>query len=121
MTANMAPKSKWPNTIPARIWKNAFSRLLNHPGKPRDQISAADLSVMDEFHIGGREATEAIAAQMKLRPGMHLLDVGSGLGGPARFFASKFDCRVTGIDLTEEFVRSTTHGPGVLAWRARTV
>ena len=39
-----------------------------------------------------------------LQPGMHLLDVGSGLGGPARYFARYQGCRVTGIDLTEEFV-----------------
>src|SRR5260221_6860397 len=42
---------------------------------------------------------------MELRAGLRLLDVGSGLGGPARYFAAKHGCRVTGIDLTEEFVR----------------
>src|SRR5689334_24528961 len=41
---------------------------------------------------------------MQLRPGMHLLDVGCGIGGPARYFAGR-GCQVTGIDLTEEFVR----------------
>jgi ubiquinone/menaquinone biosynthesis C-methylase UbiE len=37
------------------------------------------------------------------RPGDHLLDVGSGIGGPARYLARRFGCRVTGIDLTPEF------------------
>jgi SAM-dependent methyltransferase len=41
---------------------------------------------------------------MELRPGLRLLDVGSGLGGPARYFASEHGCRVTGIDLTQGFV-----------------
>ncbi len=75
-------------------------------GKPRASITADDLSVVDEFHIGGREATEAIAAQMHLRPGMKLLDIGSGIGGPARYFASAHGCQVTGIDLTTEYVRT---------------
>lgn len=75
-------------------------------GKPRNSITADDLAVVDEFHIGGREATEAIAAQMDLRPGMRLLDIGSGIGGPARYFASVHGCHVTGVDLTPEYVRT---------------
>src|ERR1700746_2057460 len=68
-------------------------------GKPRASITADDLSVVDEFHIGGREAAEGTAAQIRLRPGMKLLDIGSGIGGPARYFSSAHGCRVTGIDL----------------------
>jgi MPBQ/MSBQ methyltransferase len=75
-------------------------------GKPRNSITADDLAVVDEFHIGGREATEAIAAQMDLRPGMRLLDIGSGIGGPARYFASVHGCHVTGVDLAPEYVRT---------------
>jgi ubiquinone/menaquinone biosynthesis C-methylase UbiE len=75
-------------------------------GKPHDRITPDDLAAVDEFHIGGREATEAIAAQMHLRPGMKLLDIGSGIGGPARYFASAHGCHVTGIDLTPEYVRT---------------
>jgi len=75
-------------------------------GKPRVNITADDLAAVDEFHIGGREASEAIATQMHLRPGMYLLDIGSGIGGPARYFASAHGCRVTGIDLTPEYVRT---------------
>src|SRR5262249_52106010 len=63
-----------------------------------------DLAALDEFHVGGREATEEFAAQMELRPGLRLLDVGSGIGGPARYFAAEHGCTVTGVDLTEEFV-----------------
>jgi MPBQ/MSBQ methyltransferase len=108
MTANTGPEVQVAKHYSSENLEERVLAAFESTGKPRDEISAADLSAMDEFHIGGREATEAIAAQMKLRPGMHLLDVGSGIGGPARFFASKFDCRVTGIDLTEEFVRAAT-------------
>jgi ubiquinone/menaquinone biosynthesis C-methylase UbiE len=75
-------------------------------GWQRASITADDLASVDEFHIGGREATEAIAAQMHLRPGMELLDIGSGIGGPARYFASVHGSRVTGIDVTPEYVRT---------------
>jgi ubiquinone/menaquinone biosynthesis C-methylase UbiE len=45
------------------------------------------------------------ADQLGLRPGLELLDIGSGIGGPARYFAHHRKCRVTGIDLTDEYVR----------------
>jgi SAM-dependent methyltransferase len=74
-------------------------------GKDPENFTAVDLAAVDEFHVGGLEATQELATQMELRAGLRLLDVGSGLGGPARYFAAKHGCRVTGIDLTEEFVR----------------
>lgn len=74
-------------------------------GKDIAQLTAADLAAVDEFHVGGLEATQTLARGMELRPGMHLLDVGCGIGGPARYFAGEEGCRVTGIDLTEEFVK----------------
>jgi len=78
--------------------------LLRSAGKNLEQLNADDLAAVDEFHLGGRDSTQALADFMDLRPGMHLLDVGCGIGGPARYFGSR-GCRVTGIDLTEEFVR----------------
>ena len=89
--------------------ENLAERILaafEAAGKPRASITADDLAAVDEFHIGGREATEAIAAQMNLRPGTRLLDIGSGIGGPARYFASVHGCQVTGVDLTPEYVRT---------------
>lgn len=78
---------------------------LRQSGLDPGRLTAADLAPVDEFHVGGLEATKELAAQMELRPGMRLLDVGSGIGGPARYFASEDGCQVTGIDLTEEFVQ----------------
>jgi MPBQ/MSBQ methyltransferase len=75
-------------------------------GKPRNSLTLDDLAGIDEFHVGGREATEALAAQLPLRAGMKLLDIGSGIGGSARYFASQHGCDVTGVDLTAEFVRT---------------
>ena len=78
---------------------------LRRSGKNADRIDPDDLAPGDEFHIGGRQATVEFADQLGLRPGMELLDIGSGIGGPARYFAHHRQCRVTGIDLTDEYVR----------------
>lgn len=83
----------------------AILEALRKSGKDPERLEPDDLATGDEFHIGGREATVAFAEQLALRPGLRLLDVGSGIGGPARYFAHHQKCHVTGIDLTDEFVR----------------
>lgn len=83
-------------------------RALAQSGKDPKTLTATDLAPVDEFHVGGLVSTQELAAQMELRPEMHLLDVGSGLGGPARYLASEHFCRVTGVDLSEEFVNVAT-------------
>lgn len=84
--------------------EESIDRALTQAGKNLANLTHDDLSALDEFHAGGREATQGLAAQMELHPGLRVLDVGSGIGGPARYFAAEHGCKVTGIDLTEEFV-----------------
>ena len=84
--------------------EESILQALSSSGKDLANLTHGDLAALDEFHVGGREATQEFAAQMELHPGMHLLDVGSGIGGPARYFAAEQGCKVTGVDLTEEFV-----------------
>ena len=60
----------------------------------------------DEFHIGGRKGSEYVAKALDLESGQRLLDIGSGIGGPARFIANTLDVTVEGIDLTPEFVEA---------------
>jgi ubiquinone/menaquinone biosynthesis C-methylase UbiE len=74
-------------------------------GLDPDRLNARDLVPVDEFHVGGLDATRELAAQMELAPGLQILDVGSGIGGPARYFAAEHHCKVTGVDITEEFVQ----------------
>lgn len=78
---------------------------LKQMGKNPERFSAMDLSTGDELHLGWLPATTRLARNLGLAPGMHVLDVGAGLGGPARYFAEAHKCRVTAIDLTEEFVQ----------------
>jgi ubiquinone/menaquinone biosynthesis C-methylase UbiE len=61
------------------------------------------LAPYDQFHGRGLEATVEAAGLIEADATDHLLDIGSGIGGPARYFANRFGCRVTGIDLTPEF------------------
>ena len=77
---------------------------LEKSGKNLESLSSDDLAPLDNFHVGERPAIQELAGFMGLQPGMHLLDVGCGVGGPARFFAER-GYQVTGIDLTDEFVR----------------
>jgi SAM-dependent methyltransferase len=72
---------------------------LRDAGKDLDALSQDDLGSFDELHDGERESTNRLARLAGLREGMHVLDVGSGLGGPARRLASEYGCRVTGLDL----------------------
>jgi len=83
--------------------ERAFLDGLRRAGKDPDRLSPADLMGMDEFHIGGAEATRELVTQLGIGPGMKLLDIGSGLGGPARQLAS-LGCHVTGVDLSGEYV-----------------
>jgi len=67
-------------------------------------ISHEVLAPVDEFHIGGRLATEPFVKALGLSPESRVLDLGCGLGGPARFVASATRAHVTGVDLTAEFI-----------------
>ncbi len=75
-------------------------------GKTINSITVDDLAPIDEFHIGGRQATEDFLGQLDLSPEKHVLDVGCGLGGAVRFTASRYGCCLTGIDLTPEYVET---------------
>jgi ubiquinone/menaquinone biosynthesis C-methylase UbiE len=90
-----------PADISARILES-----LRKAGKDMSALDRDDFTPFDEFHGGGRESTRDLAVFAGLESGMKLLDVGSGVGGPARTLTVEFGCRVTGIDLTEEFCRA---------------
>ena len=61
------------------------------------------LQPLDEFHIRGRAATRDLAGLAGLAEGVHVLDVGCGVGGPARTLAAEFGCWVTGLDVIGEY------------------
>jgi SAM-dependent methyltransferase len=79
---------------------------LRAAGKDPDTLAAGDLAPVDQFHTRGREATLDLARLAGVTSGMRVLDVGGGLGGPARTLASEFGCPVEVLDLTEDYCRA---------------
>jgi MPBQ/MSBQ methyltransferase len=75
-------------------------------GVDLDALTVDALAPVDQFHGGGKPATERLARLANPAPGTRVLDVGGGFGGPARTLAVEFGCHVTGIDLTESYVRA---------------
>ena len=76
---------------------------LQAVGKDLDRLSIKDLALMDEFHLGGRAATTDLADLAAIQAEDHLLDIGAGLGGPARLLARSYGCRVTTVDLSADY------------------
>lgn len=79
---------------------------LRRRGIPLDRLTEDELKAHDQDHYGGIDAVDALAAAAGIRADDHVLDICSGMGGPARYLAHRFGCRVTGIDLTRSRVES---------------
>jgi ubiquinone/menaquinone biosynthesis C-methylase UbiE len=86
----------------------AIESALDAAGVDRATLRPADLAPVDEFHIRGRAATLEIIDALRLDADSQVLDLGSGLGGPARTLAELTGCAVTGVDLTPEFCEVAT-------------
>jgi 2-polyprenyl-3-methyl-5-hydroxy-6-metoxy-1,4-benzoquinol methylase len=80
--------------------EQAILDALHAADKNLDHLTIDDLAPMDQFHGGGKRATVRLARLAGLLPGTRVLDVGGGLGGPARTLALEFGCQVTSVDLT---------------------
>lgn len=73
-------------------------------GKALNELTIDDLALVDEFHVRGQAATNEVIAAARFSPGSAVLDLGCGLGGSARRLASRANCRVTGLDLCDEYI-----------------
>jgi ubiquinone/menaquinone biosynthesis C-methylase UbiE len=80
----------------------AFDRMA----KPLASVTLDDLAPVDHFHARGFPATVDLADRLPIERGARILDIGCGIGGPARYMATRFDCHVTGIDITPSFVET---------------
>ena len=81
---------------------------LQRAGQDLSALRVQDLAPIDEFHMRGRAATLELARAAGIEAGHRVLDVGSGIGGPARCLADAFGCDVTGVDLSAEYCRVAT-------------
>lgn len=78
----------------------AILKAIEAAGLDPAHLGPDDLAPLEEFHTLGRQATVELADAARLRPGERVLDVGAGLGGPARVLARHYGCRVTALDVT---------------------
>lgn len=83
-----------------------ITAALTKQGKRLDGLTVEDLAPVDHYHARGFPATVELADRLPIRPGQHLVDIGCGLGGPARYIAKRFQCVVSGVDITPAFVEA---------------
>jgi SAM-dependent methyltransferase len=86
----------------------AVAAALQAAGLGDGILSWDALAPLDQFHIRGAAATADLAERLSIPPGASLLDIGCGLGGPARHLAALYGCTVNGIDLNQSFVDLAT-------------
>jgi ubiquinone/menaquinone biosynthesis C-methylase UbiE len=101
---------------------NLFEEIvdkLRELGVNITSLTRSDLSPVDELHVGGAEASKALTFGLQIQNSV-VLDVGCGLGGPSRMLAEEFNCRVTGIDLTPEFIRTARKLSDLLGLQEKT-
>eukprot|EP00913_Durusdinium_trenchii_P035931 g33620.t1 len=80
----------------------AVENALKRMGKETGPLNVSDLTALghlDQYHYGGIEANDHVIELLGIDETVHCLDVGSGIGGPSRYIASKTGCRITGIEL----------------------
>lgn len=88
---------------------DVYTRIVDtlaRMSKRLDALTIEDLAPVDHFHARGFPATVDLADRLPIAAHHHLLDIGCGLGGPARYFARRFGCQVSGIDITPRFVEA---------------
>jgi ubiquinone/menaquinone biosynthesis C-methylase UbiE len=101
----MMPETTTPSAVVAfydahPINEEQILAALMSNGVALESVTEELLQQYDQDHFGGIEANDILAAQAGIRPEHHVLDVCSGMGGPARYLAHWIGCRVMGLDLT---------------------
>jgi sarcosine/dimethylglycine N-methyltransferase len=85
------------------VSRQSIERALTRAGLNIDRLAPSDLGPLEDFHTMGRIATHQLVDLLAITSEQTVLDAGCGIGGTARFVADKCGCRVSAVDLTEEY------------------
>jgi ubiquinone/menaquinone biosynthesis C-methylase UbiE len=85
-----------------KLFEDIYARL-QQKGVDMNNVTRKDISGVDEFHVRGAEVSDELVEEIYLKNAT-VLDVGCGLGGPVRMLAERFNCKVTGVDLCEDYI-----------------
>ena len=86
------------------LYEDILNRLKEQ-GIDLNEVKSSDIAGVDEFHVRGAAVSKELADSLNLE-GATVLDVGCGLGGPCRMLADEYNCQVTGLDLSKEYIRT---------------
>ena len=84
-----------------------FSRVhqaMSETGLINKKLEIEELFPIDQYHARGIAATVDLGKRMPISKNQKIIDIGCGLGGPARYYAKEFKCFITGIDITPSFI-----------------
>ena len=86
---------------------DVFSRVhqaMSETGLINKKLEIEELFPIDQYHARGIAATVDLGKRMPISKNQKIIDIGCGLGGPARYYAKEFKCFITGIDITPSFI-----------------
>ncbi|HTX07443.1 MAG TPA: methyltransferase domain-containing protein [Solirubrobacteraceae bacterium] len=89
--------------------RSRVSSVLEAAGKDGTNTGVLDLASLDQSHVMGTLATRRLAERAGVRDSYDVIDVGAGMGGPARFLAATYGCHVTGVDITPPYLETAEY------------
>jgi len=79
-----------------------FNELREIGKSTSSTLLVEDLTKFDQLHYHGTDAIDIFIEKLEINEKTKILDVGSGIGGPARYLADKTGAEITAIELQSD-------------------